>query len=54
REFYATLNAVYGPRSRTSHPVRSKEGTLLADPIEVKGRWVEHFSDLLNLPSDVD
>ena len=54
REFYATLNAVYGPRSRNSHPVRSKDGILLADPMEVKGRWVEHFSDLLNLPSDVD
>ena len=29
RDFYATLNAVYGPRSRTSHLVKSKDGELL-------------------------
>ena len=54
REFYATLNTIYGPRSRSSHPVRSKDGVLLSGPEEIKDRWVEHFSDLLNLPSDVD
>ena len=32
RDFYATLNAVYGPRSRTSHPVNSKDGELLTAP----------------------
>ena len=29
RDFYATLNAVYGPRSRTSHLVKSKDSELL-------------------------
>lgn len=29
KDFYATLNAVYGPRSKVSHPVRSKDGELL-------------------------
>lgn len=31
----------------------SKDGVLLSGPKEIKDRWVEHFSDLLNLPSDV-
>ena len=54
KEFYATLNAVYGPRSKISHPVRSKDGELLTTPDNIKDRWVEHFSHLLNQPSDVN
>ena len=54
RDFYATLSAVYGPRSRTSHPVKSKDGELLTAPDMIKDRWVEHFSDLLNQPTDAD
>ena len=38
RDFYATLNAVYGPRSRTSHPVKSKDGELLTAPDMIKDR----------------
>ena len=49
-EFYATLNAVYCPRSRNSHPMRSKNGYLLTGSEAIKNRWVEHFSDLLNQP----
>ena len=40
REFYATLNAVYGPRSRSSHPVCWKDGVLLSGHEEIKDRWV--------------
>ena len=29
REFYATLNEVYGPKIKNSHPVRSKGGAYL-------------------------
>ena len=54
RDFYATLNAVYGPRSRTSRPVNSKDGELLTAPDTIKDRWVGHFSDLLNQPTDAD
>ena len=54
REFYATLNEVYGPRSSSSHAVRSKDGVLLTSSDEIKDRWVEHFSELLNQPSEVD
>lgn len=47
KEFYAAVNKVYGPRSKSSHPVRSKNGTLLTSPEEIKDRWVEHFTELL-------
>ena len=54
REFYATLNAVYGPKTKSSHPVRTKNGELLTSPDKIKDRWVEHFSDLSNQPTEVD
>jgi len=34
--------------------VRSKDGELLNAPDDIKDRWVEHFSDLLNQPTDID
>ena len=52
--FYAAVNKVYGLRSKSSHLVRSKNGTLLTSPEEIKDRWVEHFTELLNQPSEVD
>ena len=53
REFYSTLNVVYGPGSRSIHPLKSKDGKLLTAPDEIKDRWVEHFTDLLNQPMDI-
>lgn len=54
REFYASINKIYGPRSKSSHPVKSKDGTLLVSPQDIKDRWVEHFRDLLNQPTEVE
>ena len=54
REFYAVLNTVYGPRTKRLHPVRSKNGELLTMPDAIKSRWVEHFNELLNQPTNVD
>ena len=34
--------------------MRSKVGELLTTPDNIKDGWVEHFSDLLNQPSNVD
>ena len=48
KDFYATLREVYGPSSRNSHPIKSKDGKLLTTKNEIKERWVEHFSELLN------
>ena len=54
KDFYATLREVYGPSSRNSHPVRSKSGELLTTKNEIKERWVEHFSELLNNETETD
>ena len=54
REFYAAVNRIYGPKSKSTHPVKSKKGILLTSSPDIKDRWVEHFSELLNQPTDVD
>ena len=45
---------MYGPKTKNSHPVKSKDGVLLTSPQDIQDRWVEHFSELLNQPTDVD
>ena len=54
REFYSILREVYGPRTKSTHQIRSKNGTLLTTDKEISDRWIEHFSDLLNIETDVD
>ena len=54
RKFYAAVNKIYGPRSKTTLPVRSKSGVLLTSSPDIKDRWVEHFSEPLNQPTNVD
>lgn len=54
RGVYVTINAVYGPKPRNLHSVRAKNGVLLSSPEDIKERWVEHFEELLNQPTDVD
>ena len=54
REFYATVNKIYGPRSKTTHLIRSKDRTLLTSSPDIKDRWIEHFSEQLNQPTEVD
>ena len=34
--------------------MRAKNGVLLSTPENIKERWVEHYEDLLNQPTDVD
>ena len=54
KDFYATLREVYGPTSRNSHPIKSKDGRLLTTKYEFKDRWVKHFSELLNNATKTD
>ena len=37
-----------------AHQIRSKDGLLLTTDKEINDRWVEHFSDLLNIETDAD
>ena len=34
--------------------VRCRNGVLLTEPDSIRARWVDHFSGLLNVPSEVD
>ncbi|XP_068752697.1 uncharacterized protein [Montipora capricornis] len=54
REFYAILKAIYGSKPRNLHPVKSKSGALLSSAEDIKKRWVEHFNELLNQPTNAD
>lgn len=54
REFYAIANKIYGPKRKNTNPVRSKNGSLLTSSEEIKGRWVEHSSELFHQPSEAD
>jgi hypothetical protein len=37
-DFYAALRVVYGPTSKSSHPIRTKDGELLTSPEKIKDR----------------
>ena len=54
KDFYSILCEVCGPRSKSSHQFLSKKGLLLTTDKKIKDRWVEHFSDLLNIETDAD
>ena len=45
---------MYGPKIKNSHPLRAKGGVLLTTSEEIKDRWVEHFSELINHHAEVD
>ena len=52
---YSLIRKVYGPRSSTVNPIRSKDGSrLIKDQKGILGRWKEHFNDLLNRESVID
>ncbi|CAH1245993.1 Hypp7629 [Branchiostoma lanceolatum] len=54
RKFFAGLKAVYGPSSNAMAPVRSADGTLLTEKGDITERRRQHFSQLLNRPSNID
>ena len=54
KKFFAGLKDVYGPSSNAMAPVRSTDGTLLTEKSDIIQRWSEHFSTLLNRPSQID
>jgi exonuclease III len=54
KAFYQGLKAVYGPRSKASSAVKSKDGVLLKESAQIRGRWAEHFEGVLNQASNFD
>jgi len=54
-QFYEAIKAVYGPKSHSTHPVRTKDGiTLIKDKKDILSRWAEHLQELLNQDNPVD
>ena len=52
---YSLLRKVYGSKSSTVTPLRSKDGShLIKDEKGILDRWKEHFNDLLNRESIID
>ena len=49
--FYPLMKAVHGPVRKVSPAIKSKDGVLLTDPVQVGGRWTEHFQGVLNQDS---
>ena len=54
KRFFENLKAVYGPKEGGLAPLLAADGcTLLKDRDDILKRWTEHFSNLLNRPSEV-
>ena len=54
KEFYSALKEVYGPTHSTAVPLKSSDGsTLVTERAEIRARWKQHFSDLLNTPCSI-
>ena len=54
KRFYQLTKELYGPSSKVSAPLLSKDHTLLTDQQSIMDRWKEYYTDLLNRPSQVE
>ena len=50
---YKITNTICGKKHKKSVVARTKHGKLLTQEDEVKGRWEEHFNEVLNIPCNV-
>ena len=47
--FHKLINEMHGPRKVSFSPLKSADGnTILREPNEIRERWREHYSELLN------
>jgi len=54
-QFYEAIKVVYGPKSHSTHLVRTMDGiTLIKEKKDIISRWVEHLQELLNQDNPVD
>jgi len=54
-QFYETIKVVYVPKSHSTHPVRTKDGTtLIKDKKNIFSSWAEHLQEQLNQANPVD
>ena len=46
--FYQIIKELHGPQQSIFAPLKSKDGASLRQPEDIKKRWCEHYSELLN------
>ena len=54
RLFYQIIKELYGPQQSIFAPLKSKDGATLRRSEDIKKRWWEHYSELLNRHPVVD
>ena len=54
RLMYTLAKLTDEPKAKGTGAVRGRDGVLLTEPNIIRARWVDHFSGLLNVPSEVD
>ena len=52
--FNQIITELYGPQQSIFAPLKSKDGATLKRPQDIKKRWCEHYSELLNRHPVVD
>lgn len=53
KEFFAATRKIFGPSCNGVRPIASKDGIIHKDKEQIKARWGEHFSELLNQEAQV-
>lgn len=54
RCFFQALKEVYGPVTSNLRPLRDNAGNLLTNEAQIRRRWREHYSTILNQQNNVD
>jgi len=53
-QFYEAIKAVYGPKSYSTHPARTKDGITPIKDKDILSRWEKHLQEPLNQANPVD
>ena len=54
RSLFNAIKEVYGVTPRKTCPIKDTNGNPLRTDSEIRNRWKEHYSSILNMDSDVD
>lgn len=54
KKVYEGIKKIQQQRTQQSNVIKDKQGNILTDPVEVKARWEEHFSELYNQVNSTD
>src|SRR5664279_4512148 len=54
KKVFEGVKKIQHKRPQQSNVIKDKQGNLLTDPVEVKARWEDHFSELYNQVNSVD